>query len=116
MQSCGLAITPKLKAVLEPVLERLLKHRDLAHLRDTERSDRVLGVGSVLLQLLDAQQQLNEPLDLNGDLLADLLDSRFMYWSMTGDAGISAMFASVSSAGPEAADHMLLKFKSWYVV
>ena len=109
-------ITPELKAVLEPALKRLLKHRDLAHLRDTERSDRVLGVGSVLLQLLDAQQQLNEPLDLNGDLLADLLDSRFMYWSMTGDAGISAMFASVSSAGPEAADHMLLKFKSRYVV
>ena len=26
------------------------------------------------------------------------------------------MFASVSSAGPEAADRMLLKFKSWYVV
>ncbi|KAJ7234438.1 hypothetical protein C8J57DRAFT_1249206 [Mycena rebaudengoi] len=83
---------------------------DLAYLRN-ERTERVLGVGSVLLQLLDAQQQLNELPNLNGDLLGDLLDGRVVYCFNDGDAEISAMFAFVSGAGSEVADR-LLKFKS----
>jgi hypothetical protein len=83
---------------------------DLAYLRN-ERTERVLGVGSVLLQLLDAQQQLNELPNLNGDLLGDLLDGRVVYCFNDGDAEISAMFAFVSGAGSEVVDR-LLKFKS----
>ncbi|KAJ7200062.1 hypothetical protein C8J57DRAFT_1261575 [Mycena rebaudengoi] len=115
MRSCGLAIMPELEAILEPALQKLLNHHDLAHLRKEERTERVLGVSSVLLQLLDAQQQLNEPLNINGDLLGDLLDGRVVYCFNDGDAGISAMFAFVSGAGFEAA-YRLLKFKSEHVI
>ncbi|KAJ7614355.1 hypothetical protein FB45DRAFT_1035843 [Roridomyces roridus] len=55
-------------------LSELLHHETLAHLEVSERADRVGTIGSVLLELLWAQNQLNEPYNLNGDLLADFLN------------------------------------------
>ncbi|KAJ7646218.1 hypothetical protein B0H17DRAFT_1148130 [Mycena rosella] len=46
----GLVSTPELNALLQPVLEVL---------------ERIIGVGSALLQLLAVQDQLKEPLNLN---------------------------------------------------
>ncbi|KAJ7934830.1 hypothetical protein B0H13DRAFT_2305291 [Mycena leptocephala] len=88
MRSCGLVSNPELEAVLEPALGQLMNHPDLAHLRDSEKSERVPSVGSALLQLLAVQQQLNGPLNLNGDLLSDLLDDRVVHCPNDGDAGL----------------------------
>ncbi|KAJ7937873.1 hypothetical protein B0H13DRAFT_2302347 [Mycena leptocephala] len=114
MRSCGLVVTPELEVVLEPALEKLMKHEDLAHLRDADRNTHVLAVGSALLQLLAVQQELDEPLNLNGDLLGDLLDDRVNYSPYDGVAGLAAMFSSVAGAGPALADRML-KFNSEHV-
>jgi hypothetical protein len=98
-------------------LEKLMKHVKLAHLRDAERSKRAIGVGSVLFQFLAIQQELNEPLNLNGDLLADILDDRVVYCHYNGDKALEAMFASVNGGTSSAAsaDHML-NFKSEHAV
>jgi hypothetical protein len=114
MRSCGLVLNPELEAILEPALARLMKHPDLGHLRDVETSERVLGVGSALLQLVAIQQELDEPLNLNGDLLGDLLDDRVVHCPNDGEAGLEAMFL-VSGGGPMVADRML-KFKSEHVI
>jgi hypothetical protein len=113
----GLVPNPELEAVLEPALEKLMKHVKLARLRDAERSKRALGVGSALFQFLAIQQELNEPLNLNGDLLADILDDRVVPCHYDGNKALEAMFASVngetSSAAP--ADRML-NFKSEHAI
>ncbi|KAJ7077502.1 hypothetical protein C8R44DRAFT_755189 [Mycena epipterygia] len=59
-------------------------------------------------------QQLNEPLNLNRDLLADLLDDRVVHCPNDGDAGIEARFL-FSGGGPLVADHML-EFRSEHVI
>ncbi|KAJ7657931.1 hypothetical protein B0H17DRAFT_1213393 [Mycena rosella] len=102
-------------AVLQPVLEVLLVHAHLADLPESDRNERVMGVGSALLQLLAVQDQLKEPLNLNGDLLNDLLDGRVVHCPSDGDRGLDAMFASIPL--PRRAEHSrvrdraLLKFK-----
>ncbi|KAJ7704039.1 hypothetical protein B0H17DRAFT_1193958 [Mycena rosella] len=74
MADVGLVPTPELEAVLMAPLSALLRHGVLSHLIEDERNQRVMGVGSVLLQLLEIQMELGEPLNLNGDLLVDLRD------------------------------------------
>ncbi|KAJ7453883.1 hypothetical protein FB451DRAFT_1185165 [Mycena latifolia] len=71
MKKLGLAITPELEAVLTEPQLTLLKDNELTHLKEPERHCRVMGVGSVLLQPLAIQTELGEPLNLNGDLVAD---------------------------------------------
>jgi hypothetical protein len=115
MRSFGLVPTPELDAVLEPALENLMRHTKLAGLPDDERSKRALGVGSALFQLLAVQQQLDEPLDLNGDLLADILDAGVVRYPYDGDRGLEAMFALANVWGPSSADRML-KFKSEHAI
>ncbi|KAF7339229.1 hypothetical protein MVEN_02000400 [Mycena venus] len=117
MRSCGLVPTPELDVLLEPALGKLMEHVKLAGLRDAERSKRALGVGSVLLQFLAVQQELDEPLNLNSDLLADILEDRVVPCPYDGDKALEAMFSSVNE-GPSSsasADRML-KFKSEHVI
>ncbi|KAJ6564129.1 hypothetical protein B0H19DRAFT_1067722 [Mycena capillaripes] len=52
----------------------LMAHSVLSDLVEEECNARVMGVGSVLLQFLAIQNELGEPLNLNGDLLKDLVD------------------------------------------
>ncbi|KAJ7661766.1 SacI homology domain-containing protein [Mycena rosella] len=103
MAAFGLVSTPELDAVLQPVLEVLLVHAHLADLPESDRNERVMGVGSALLQLLAGQDQLKEPLNLNGDLLNDLLDGRVVHCPSDGDRSLDAMFASIPL--PRRAEH-----------
>ncbi|KAJ7861614.1 hypothetical protein B0H13DRAFT_1900455 [Mycena leptocephala] len=64
--------------------------------------------------MLAVQLQLDEPLNLNGDLLGDLMDDRVVYCPNDGDAGIEAVFL-FSGGGPLVADRML-KFRSDHVI
>ncbi|KAJ7321627.1 hypothetical protein DFH08DRAFT_1033568 [Mycena albidolilacea] len=117
MRSFGLVPNPELEAVLEPALEKLVNHAKLVRLRDAERSERALGVGSALLQFLAIQQELNEPLNLNGDLLADILDDRVVPCHYDGDRALEAMFASVNEGTSSAASaDRMLNFKSEHAI
>ncbi|KAJ7806726.1 hypothetical protein B0H14DRAFT_3483910 [Mycena olivaceomarginata] len=113
MRSFGLVPTPELEVLQEPELKKLMRHVKLAGLHDAEKSKRALGVGSTLLQFLVMQQELNEPLNLNGDLLADILDDRVVPCPSNGDRALEAMFASVNGGPLSAASaDCMLKFKS----
>ncbi|KAJ7651901.1 hypothetical protein B0H17DRAFT_1186526 [Mycena rosella] len=120
MAAFGLVSTPELDAVLQSVLEVLLVHAHLADLPESDRNERVMGVGSALLQLLAVQDQLKEPLNLNGDLLNDLLDGRVVHCPSDGDRSLDAMFASIPL--PRRAEHSrvrdraLLKFKRAHTI
>jgi hypothetical protein len=61
--------------------------------------------------MLAVQQRFDEPLNLNGDSLGDLLDGQVVYCPNDGDAGIEAMF--LFSGGPF--DRML-KFRYEQVI
>ncbi|KAJ7909560.1 hypothetical protein B0H13DRAFT_2330265 [Mycena leptocephala] len=113
MHKCGLVSNPELEAVLEPALGQIMSHSDLVHLQHDEKSERVLGV-SALLQMLAVKRQLEEPLNLNGELLADLLDERVVHCPNDGDAAIEAMFV-FSGGGPSVANRMLT-FSSEHVI
>ncbi|KAJ7834403.1 hypothetical protein B0H13DRAFT_1914109 [Mycena leptocephala] len=106
------AIAP---AASNPIRKRLSEHRFIlvAH-RQSVAWLLLKLVGSALLQLVAIQQELDEPLNLNGDLLGDLLDDRVVHCLNDGEAGLEAMFL-VSGGGPMVADRML-KFKSEHVI
>ncbi|KAJ7223643.1 hypothetical protein C8J57DRAFT_1253483 [Mycena rebaudengoi] len=55
----------------------------------------VMGVGSVLFQLLVVQHELRELLDLNGDLIEDLKDNSVVVCRPDGDAVFNAMFSAI---------------------
>ncbi|KAJ7486717.1 hypothetical protein FB451DRAFT_1534719 [Mycena latifolia] len=95
MKKLGLAVTPELEAVLTEPQLTLLKDNELTHLKEPERHRRVMGVGSVLLQLLAIQTELGEPLNLNGDLVADLRDRAVVACSSDGVEALQAMFTAV---------------------
>ncbi|KAJ7479047.1 hypothetical protein FB451DRAFT_1172168 [Mycena latifolia] len=100
MRSFGLVPTPELKLFSS------------AGCTKPERSERVPGVGSALLQLLAVQHELGEPLNLNGDLLRDLLDGRVVHCPHDGNAGLEVMFSAVSGSRRAATVlRCLLKFK-----
>jgi hypothetical protein len=75
-----------------------MQHTNLAALTDAERTERVMGVGSALFQLLAAQNELGEALYLNGDLIHDLWDESVVSIRSDGNEVHNAMFASVSFA------------------
>ncbi|KAK7034133.1 hypothetical protein R3P38DRAFT_2772240 [Favolaschia claudopus] len=51
-----------------------LQHSRPASVSNEEWNRRILGVGTTLLQLLAIQQELEEPLNLNGDIFVDLVE------------------------------------------
>ncbi|KAJ7880847.1 hypothetical protein B0H13DRAFT_2541254 [Mycena leptocephala] len=85
MDNYGLVSNPELEAILEPALGQIMNYPDLTHLQDHERVNADL-------------QRFDEPLNLNGDSLGDLLDGQVVYCPNDGDAGIEAMF--LFSGGP----------------
>ncbi|KAJ7099139.1 hypothetical protein C8R44DRAFT_747825 [Mycena epipterygia] len=91
MSSVGLVLTPELAVLIEDPVQVLLKIKGLTHLLEPERMDRVIAVGSALLQVLAIQEQLGEPLNLNGDILNDLLDGRIVARTSDGAEGLRAM-------------------------
>ncbi|KAJ7443126.1 hypothetical protein FB451DRAFT_1568739 [Mycena latifolia] len=102
----GLVPTPELEAVLLDPLE-LLIHPDLAHLLEPERNKRVMGVGSVLFQILGIQQELGEELNLNGDLIHELVDGSVVPCQHDGALALERMFAAIPL--PSAKSAVLVK-------
>ncbi|KAJ7810907.1 hypothetical protein B0H14DRAFT_2606979 [Mycena olivaceomarginata] len=78
MDTLGLVLTPELETVLTDPLIRLINHPALLRLTEEECQTRVMGVASVLLQILAVQHELGEPLNLNGDLIDNLKDESVM--------------------------------------
>ncbi|KAJ6458365.1 hypothetical protein C8R47DRAFT_1227106 [Mycena vitilis] len=114
LRHCQLITNPELDAVLEPGLGGLMNHPGLKHIPLPERSERVPGVGSVLLQLLAIQHELDEPLNLNGDLLGDLLDDRVVHCPNDGEEGLEAMFAVTAGASQVAG--RMLRFRAQHAI
>ncbi|KAJ7305681.1 hypothetical protein DFH08DRAFT_824982 [Mycena albidolilacea] len=96
MRTLNLVPTPELAAVLQPSLMILLGHQALAHLHEPECQERVLWVGSALLQTLAVQHELGEPLNLNGDILEDLITGRVILYLSDGPAALETMFGAIS--------------------
>ncbi|KAJ7307927.1 hypothetical protein DFH08DRAFT_824012 [Mycena albidolilacea] len=98
MDTLGLALTPELEAVLTDPLIRLIDHPALLRLTEEECQRRVMGVGSVLLQILAVQHELGEPLNLNGDLIEDLKDESVVACLADGDEALNAIFSIISTS------------------
>ncbi|KAJ7673387.1 hypothetical protein B0H17DRAFT_1140985 [Mycena rosella] len=103
MADVGLVPTPELEAVLLAPLSTLLRPSVLSYLIEDERNQRVMGVGSVLLQLLAIQMELGEPLNLNGDLLVDLRDRAVAPCPSDGAKALEAMFGTIRVPSGKAA-------------
>jgi hypothetical protein len=95
MRTLGLVPTPELEPVLSNPLIKVMGHNDLLDLTQEECHARVMGVGSVIFQLLAAQHEFGEPLNLNGDLIEDLLDNTVVCRS-DGNGALEAMFSALS--------------------
>ncbi|KAJ7483763.1 hypothetical protein B0H11DRAFT_2231915 [Mycena galericulata] len=95
MRTLDLVPTPELEAVLSKPLITLLGCEALSDLLQAERDKRVMGVGSVLLQLLAVQRELGEALNLNGDIVEDLITGRVVRCPSDGPAALAAMFAAI---------------------
>ncbi|KAJ6540191.1 hypothetical protein DFH09DRAFT_1323208 [Mycena vulgaris] len=93
----GLVPTPELEVILSAPLLSVMQHESLCDIREDECSRRVLGVGSVLLQLLSVQHELWEPLNLNGDRVHDVLDKSVVHYRSDGDEALVAVFTAVSN-------------------
>ncbi|KAK7052008.1 hypothetical protein R3P38DRAFT_3255240 [Favolaschia claudopus] len=102
MCSIGLFPTAEMSAVLEPILERLLRRPELEDVASLERSRRVFGVGSALFQILAIQDELGEQLNLNGDFLDDLRRGRVVSCGREGQEVIQFMMSAVLGSIPGA--------------
>ncbi|KAJ7804466.1 hypothetical protein B0H14DRAFT_2612254, partial [Mycena olivaceomarginata] len=85
---------PEMEAVLSSPLTSLLDYGLLSDIPESERQERVLGVGAVLLQLLAFQNELREPLNLNGDILDDLITGRVVSYLSDGPRALAVMFGA----------------------
>ncbi|KAF8207932.1 hypothetical protein K438DRAFT_1755326 [Mycena galopus ATCC 62051] len=101
MRTLGLDLTPELEAVLSDPLMHLMGHDALLGLTQQECNIRVMGVGSVLFQLLAVQHELGEPLNLNGDLIEDLKDDSVVACRPDGDEALNAMFSAIPTTSTE---------------
>ncbi|KAJ7797825.1 hypothetical protein B0H13DRAFT_1933974 [Mycena leptocephala] len=81
----------ELTALMERPLQRLQDFR-LVSVPGPERRYRVIGVGRAMLQLLDLQHELGEPLDLNGDTFDDLVEGDIKATQMESHEATRAMF------------------------
>ncbi|KAJ7679609.1 hypothetical protein B0H17DRAFT_1139138 [Mycena rosella] len=86
-----------------PVIKEFNEHGFFPHLIEDEQNQRVMGVGSVLLQLLAIQMELGEPLKLNGDLLVDLRDRAVTPCPTDGAKALEAMFGAIRVPSGKAA-------------
>ncbi|KAJ6523199.1 hypothetical protein B0H19DRAFT_1277063 [Mycena capillaripes] len=104
MRTLRLVPTPELETVLSTSLISLMTHSVLSDLVEEECNTRVMGVGSVLLQFLAIQNELGEPLNLNGDLLEDLVDGSIVACPPDGNEALNAMFSAIPSVSTKSAD------------
>ncbi|KAJ7318307.1 hypothetical protein DFH08DRAFT_819914 [Mycena albidolilacea] len=113
MDTLGLVLTPELEAVLTEPLIRLIDHPALLRLTEEECQTRVMGVGSVILQILAVQRELGEPLNLNGDLIEDLKDESVVACLADGEEALNAMFSAITSQSMRSDDlvQQMLAFK-----
>ncbi|KAJ7187451.1 hypothetical protein GGX14DRAFT_611425 [Mycena pura] len=111
LEAHNLIPNPELEAVLSDSLATLMQHSDLAALLDDELNERVLGVGSALFQLLAVQSELGEPLNLNGDLIADLGDKPVVPYRSDGHDGLDATDAAV----PPGTHHIRPSLSATYI-
>ncbi|KAJ6521137.1 hypothetical protein DFH09DRAFT_1097913 [Mycena vulgaris] len=118
IRTLGLVPTPELEAILSAPLISLMAHPGLSDIPEHECHTRVMGVGSVLLQLLAVQHKLKEPLDLNGDLIEDLLDNSVVPCRSDGDDAFNVMFAALESSPAKSGVlvQQMLKFKRDHTV
>ncbi|KAJ7267745.1 hypothetical protein C8J57DRAFT_1228367 [Mycena rebaudengoi] len=86
---------PQLEVVLTDPLMHLMGHDMLLGITQQECNIKVVGVGSVLFQLLAVQHKLQEPLDLNGDLIEDLKNDTVVACRPNGEAALNAMFSAI---------------------
>ncbi|KAK7052605.1 hypothetical protein R3P38DRAFT_2762957 [Favolaschia claudopus] len=90
-ETIGLRSTPEQNALKARAIEKLLKRFTLNPLDPDDKFSpaewkmRVSSVGSALLQILAVQHELEEPLNLNGDLLDDLLSQKIVAASFDGE-------------------------------
>lgn len=91
LSNLRLSPTPELESLMQLPMHELL-NRSVLGVPAVERRRCVLAVGSVLLQLLAIQHQLDEELNLNGDTLLDLLDGSTVPCKMDGTKALEAMF------------------------
>ncbi|KAJ7203109.1 hypothetical protein GGX14DRAFT_570368 [Mycena pura] len=87
---------PELAILIRHAEPVLMVHPSLSSIELSEREMRVRGVGYVLLQLLEIQDQLGEPLNLNGDMLKDLIDGSVR---PVPAEGVDALVAMLAQAG-----------------
>ncbi|KAJ7735500.1 hypothetical protein B0H16DRAFT_1731302 [Mycena metata] len=91
----GLRLTPEVELALESATFSLMQHETLAHIHYEERTSRITGVGTALLQCLVVQHELGEPLNLNGDLVNDLWDDSVVARKSDSKAALHAMYVAV---------------------
>ncbi|KAJ7823302.1 hypothetical protein B0H14DRAFT_2597955 [Mycena olivaceomarginata] len=84
-----------MEAVLSSPLTSLLDYWLLSDILESEHQERVLGVGAVLLQLLAVQNELREPLNLNGDILDDLITGRVVSCLSDGPRALAVKFGAI---------------------
>ncbi|KAJ6530713.1 hypothetical protein B0H19DRAFT_1327962 [Mycena capillaripes] len=118
LEAHNLIPNPELEAVLSDPLATLMQHGELAALSDDELNQRVLGVGSALFQLLAVQNELGEPLNLNGDLISDLADKSVVPYRSDGQDGLDAMFTPVafSSTRNVPIETLMLRFRREHTI
>ncbi|KAJ7351230.1 hypothetical protein DFH08DRAFT_805964 [Mycena albidolilacea] len=103
MDTLGLVLTLELEAFDGP-----------SRPAQTHCQTRVIGVGSVLLQLLAIQHELGEPLNLNGDLIEDLKDECVVACVADGTEALNAMFSAITTSTSTRSDvlvQQMLAFK-----
>lgn len=91
----------ELTALMEHPLEKLQDFR-LVSVPGPERRRRVIGVGRAMLQLLALQHELQEPLNLNGDIFEDLIQEAITPREMESSEALRAMFIATN---PKQLDH-----------
>ncbi|KAJ6611620.1 hypothetical protein B0H10DRAFT_2192856 [Mycena sp. CBHHK59/15] len=94
--------TPELECLILAAQQRLITHPNLTELPGFERNERIWGVGSALLQILAIQDQLGEPLNLNGDTIDDLTDKSIVFCPVEGVAALTSMLVSTDPAALKA--------------
>jgi hypothetical protein len=81
----------ELTALMVQPLGKLQDSRPVSMSR-LEWNRRVLSVGRAMLQVLEIQHGLQEPLDLNGDTFEDLATDSIEYIELESDAALRTMF------------------------
>jgi hypothetical protein len=118
MRTIGLTPTPELEAVISLPLTSLPGHSLLSHIPLSECQERVLSVGSVLLQLLAVRKELREPLNLDGDILDDLNTGRAVSCLTDSPRALSVIFGAIPfNEGTTAKlTSQMLKFNSAHII